>query len=135
MLSRSLSLTCWSMRCYSHIHNHRALTRLHCPPELQPQGCINFMKSRCTPEFQKQALMMSHDGKHANQSVAAFLITRPPIAFLGYGWESDDRMWNDIFLLQVPCCPCVLLMGWDFTLLRCVVLREMCCAVALRDVR
>jgi len=65
------------------------------------KGCINFMKSRCTPEFQKQALMMSHDDKYANQSIAAFLITRPPIAFLGYGWESDDRNWKDIFLLQV----------------------------------
>ncbi len=30
----------------------------------------------------------------------AFLITRPPIAFLGFSWESDDSMWNDLFLLQ-----------------------------------
>ncbi len=26
--------------------------------------------------------------------------TRPPIGFLGYGWESDDRNWHDIFYLQ-----------------------------------
>ena len=26
--------------------------------------------------------------------------TRPPIGFFGYGWESDDKKWNDIFLLQ-----------------------------------
>ena len=34
------------------------------------------------------------------QSVAAFLIVRPPIAYFGYGWESDDRDWHSIFLLQ-----------------------------------
>ena len=26
--------------------------------------------------------------------------TRPPIGFFGYGGESDDKKWNDIFLLQ-----------------------------------
>jgi len=29
------------------------------------------------------------------------LCRRPPIGFFGYGWESDDRKWNDIFLLYV----------------------------------
>ena len=24
----------------------------------------------------------------------------PPYGWIGFGWESDDRNWNDIFLLQ-----------------------------------
>ena len=32
--------------------------------------------------------------------MAAFLVARPPIAFIGNGWESDDALWNDIYLLQ-----------------------------------
>ena len=28
-----------------------------------------------------------------NQSIAAFLITRPAVAYLGWGWESDDARW------------------------------------------
>ena len=41
-------------------------------------------------------------GPASNQSVAAFLITRPPIAYIGWGWESGltyDK-WSEIFLLQ-----------------------------------
>lgn len=44
--------------------------------------------------------MMMGAGDASNQTVAAFLITRPPIGFVGWGWESDDSKWNDIFLLQ-----------------------------------
>ena len=51
--------------------------------------------------MQKLPMMMSA-GDADNQTVAAFLITRPPIGFLGWGWESDDRKWptSNIFLLQ-----------------------------------
>ena len=28
-----------------------------------------------------------------NQTLAAFLVVRPPIAYLGWGWESDDGKW------------------------------------------
>mmetsp|Transcript_31425 Transcript_31425/g.82421 ORF Transcript_31425/g.82421 Transcript_31425/m.82421 type:complete len:456 (-) Transcript_31425:265-1632(-) len=65
------------------------------------QTCINFMQKLCASDAQSKPLMMGHNPKAANQSVAAFLIIRPPIAFLGWGWESDDRMWDDIFYLQV----------------------------------
>eukprot|EP00729_Bicosta_minor_P014682 gene14682-21420_t len=58
-----------------------------------------FMKRFCDPAAQKNPMMMSA-GDADNQTVAAFLITRPPIAFIGWGWESDDKKWNDIFLLQ-----------------------------------
>ena len=34
------------------------------------------------------------------QAVAAFLIMRPPVGFVGWGWENDDSKWDDVFLLQ-----------------------------------
>lgn len=46
-------------------------------------------------------MAMDNTQKNQNQTVAAFLITRPPYAYLGWGWESDDRNWNDLFWLQV----------------------------------
>ena len=46
-------------------------------------------------------MAMDSSPANQNQTVAAFLITRPPYAYLGWGWESDDRNWNDIFYLQV----------------------------------
>lgn len=69
-------------------------------PGINQDECATFIRSRCSEEFQRRAMMM--DAGHAsNQSVAAFLIVRPPIAFLGWGWESDDKKnWDDIFLLQ-----------------------------------
>lgn len=52
------------------------------------EDCTRFMTSRCNAAFQNEPLMMKHSASIANQSVAAFLIIRPPIAFLGFGWES-----------------------------------------------
>jgi len=68
-------------------------------PGISEQSCTAFMKRFCDPAAQKNPMMMSA-GDADNQTVAAFLITRPPIAFIGWGWESDDKKWNDIFLLQ-----------------------------------
>jgi hypothetical protein len=76
--------------------------------------CESFMDTYCPAQMQDVPMLMGAgcspsprcpepDGTKQtnNQSVAAFLIVRPPIAFFGWGWESDDRMWHDIFLLQV----------------------------------
>ena len=63
------------------------------------ESCKQFMTKFCDPAKQNDPMMMSA-GAADNQSIAAFLITRPPIGFIGWGWESDDRKWNDIFLLQ-----------------------------------
>jgi hypothetical protein len=35
-------------------------------------------------------MQMDNSAANANQTVAAFLISRPPYAYLGWGWESDD---------------------------------------------
>ena len=62
------------------------------------------MDARCGAAFQNTSLLMSAGvgaGEiMADQTLAAFLIVRPPVAFIGWGWESDDRMWQDKFLLQ-----------------------------------
>lgn len=41
------------------------------------------------------------DTGNVNQSIAAFLVVRPPIAFIGHGWESDQRSWRSEYLWQV----------------------------------
>ncbi len=66
--------------------------------------------------------MQMQAGGNQNQTLAAFLITRPPVslsfcwipfppifffffsaqhAWLGWGWESDQRQWLPIFQLDV----------------------------------
>ena len=56
-------------------------------PGISEGDCAAFMRGRCTPEFQKGPMMMAA-GDAGNQSIAAFLIVRPPIGFIGWGWES-----------------------------------------------
>lgn len=41
-----------------------------------------------------------------NHSIAAFLVVRPAVAYLGWGWEgipvlNDDAKWHPIFRLDV----------------------------------
>ena len=74
--------------------------------------CSGFMRTMCSlaKATPRQAwLMQGPSGmgrqarvscNHANQTVAVFLIARPSIAFIGNGWESDDVLWNDVWLLQ-----------------------------------
>lgn len=90
------------------------------------------------PAMQGAPLTQQFDAANANQSIASFLIVRPPYgceyplqrhtaycapstlpsalspmnptrspllhislpSVIGWGWESDDRQWNDIFYLQ-----------------------------------
>ena len=60
------------------------------------------MRGSCNSTFQERPLLMrmSNDPAAATQTVAAFLVVRPPHAYLGWSWESDDRDWNPLFLLQ-----------------------------------
>ena len=66
-------------------------------------NCAAWMRSMCDPAKQGQPMLMQMDSSPANQNqtVASFLISRPPYAYIGWGWESDDNQWNDIFYLQV----------------------------------
>ena len=75
--------------------------------------CSAFMRELCKPEMQGHPLMMhaqSEPGASTilNQTIAAFLIVRPPIAFIGFPWPAQDAQWSDKFLLQagVPTGAC-----------------------------
>ena len=65
-------------------------------PGISKDKCSEFMDNFCKKEMQQRPMMMpasSGEIRHLNATIAAFLITRPPIGFIGWGWESDDRMW------------------------------------------
>jgi hypothetical protein len=70
---------------------------------LVQSNCIDFMREYCKPEYQNYPLALQMDTTETvkNQTVAAFLIVRPPYGWLGWGWESDERNWDPIFLLAV----------------------------------
>jgi hypothetical protein len=64
-------------------------------------SCAAWMRQHCAPEQQAQPLLQQHvAGSSANQSLAAFLIVRPPNGYLGWGWYSNDANWDQLFLLQ-----------------------------------
>ena len=73
-----------------------------CPP--------GFARNMCTglENVSTHIALQAFDKNSVNQSIASFLVTRPPIAFLGFGWESDMRDWRPEFLWQVgePQGPC-----------------------------
>ena len=71
-------------------------------PGVSKANCLTYMRTMCAPAMQGAPLMTAMDNApdNANQTIAAFLITRPPYAYIGWGWESDDRNWNDLFWLQ-----------------------------------
>ena len=64
-------------------------------------NCADWMRSRCDSDYQKRAITQNFDASNANQSIASFLVTRPPIGFIGKGWESDMKDWRPEFLWQV----------------------------------
>ena len=70
-------------------------------PGISNDTCATFLKQRCTADYQRQAITMEFDKANPLQSVAGFLIVRGPTAYLGYGWESDQTDWQEVFLLQV----------------------------------
>ena len=65
-------------------------------------SCAAWMAARCGAAMQGRPLTVQMDNSpaNANQTIAAFLIARPPYAYVGWGWESDDAEWNDLFYLQ-----------------------------------
>ena len=66
-----------------------------------PASCAAFMRTFCAPSYQGRPMLMHMDDAHANQTVAAFLITRPPYAYVGYSWESSDANFSSLFYLAV----------------------------------
>ena len=67
-----------------------------------PSTCAAWMRTNCAAAMQAAPMLMKMDSSpgNANQTVAAFLIVRPPYGYLGWSWESGDEKWDDIFYLQ-----------------------------------
>jgi hypothetical protein len=68
-----------------------------------PSTCAAYMRKYCALGYQGRPLLQHHDASSPvarNASVASFLVTRPPIAFLGFGFASNDSNWDPLFLLQ-----------------------------------
>jgi len=65
--------------------------------------CSDWMREYCAPSQQGYPMMMQMDttSENKNQTIAAFLIVRPPYGWIGWGWESDNKDWDPIFRLQV----------------------------------
>jgi hypothetical protein len=65
-------------------------------------GCAPVMRALCAPGGQGRSMFMSTGGAFAdaNQTVAAFLVTRPPVAFLGDRFPTDAS-WSPLFALDV----------------------------------
>ena len=64
--------------------------------------CAAWMRARCTADWQRgRATTQAVDERAFNQSLAAFLVTRGPWAFLGFGGVSDMRDWRSEFLWSV----------------------------------
>lgn len=55
--------------------------------------CASWMSARCDASYQALAITQELDAGSVNQSIASFLVTRPPIGFIGFGWESDMKNW------------------------------------------
>jgi hypothetical protein len=66
-------------------------------------ACAPLMRSLCEPAAQARSMFMGFSGGAAqgdlNQTIAAFLVTRPPVAFLGSRWQ--DAAWEPLFDLDV----------------------------------
>ena len=70
-------------------------------PTNDTADCIATMRGLCPPNDRPMTMKMGGDASSDRQAVAAFLVTRPRAAWLGFGWESDEKDWNPLFDLDV----------------------------------
>lgn len=79
-------------------------------PPADPQGCARAMRELCAPQRQHRGLFMEYDtgwnetkttNLYHNQTLAAFLVARPPLAFVGTSYALDDANWNPLFAMDV----------------------------------
>ena len=71
---------------------------------ITPASCAAFMRTYCAADYQARPMLMHMSVASpaiANATVAAFLITRPPYAYLGYAYESNDANFSSLFYLSV----------------------------------
>jgi hypothetical protein len=63
--------------------------------------CAPFMREYCDARFQNVSFTMRLDTAAVNVTLAAFLVTRGPIAYVGFGWASGQETWRPEFLWDV----------------------------------
>ena len=63
--------------------------------------CKPFMRQYCDPGFQNISFTMRLDTAAVNATLAAFLVTRGPVAYVGFGWASGQETWRPEFLWDV----------------------------------
>ena len=66
--------------------------------------CAPTMRALCAPQAQGRSMLMGFSGNGGsgadlNQTIAAFLVSRPAIAFLGSRWQ--DASWSPLFNMDV----------------------------------
>ena len=75
------------------------------PRPVAGASCAPTMRALCDPAAQARSMLMGYSGREAppgadlNQTIAAFLVARPPVAFLGSRWQDDK--WSPLFNLDV----------------------------------
>jgi hypothetical protein len=80
------------------------LSGLNLGPRPTAANCAQVMSVLCEPAAQGRSLFMGYSGRGEsvagtlNQSIAAFLITRPPVALFGSRWQ--DANWSELFELD-----------------------------------
>ena len=70
-------------------------------PAPTPATCVPFMREYCAPSFQNVSFTMVLDPAYVNATLAAFLVTRGPVAYVGAGWASGQETWRPEFLWDV----------------------------------
>eukprot|EP00912_Choanoflagellata_sp_UC4_P001391 UC4_evm1s865 len=72
------------------------------PPPNNTAGCHAWFKHYCSPQMQGRGMFMEFPSNNprASQTLAAFLITRGPYAFIG-GRGLRDENWHPIFATDV----------------------------------
>jgi hypothetical protein len=74
------------------------------PDEVAPGpnagNCVAYMSECCDPSWQDVPMTIQRDGH--NQTLAAFLIGRGPVAYIGWGWNGGPLPeWDPLFDLDV----------------------------------
>lgn len=69
------------------------------PQPRSGSGCAPAMRRLCQPGTQGQSMFFAFDG--SNATLAAFLVARSPLAYIGFQQNSGDGNWSPLFELDV----------------------------------
>ena len=69
------------------------------PQPRRGSACAPAMRRLCQPGVQAQSMFFAFDG--SNETLAAFLVARSPLAYIGFQQGSSDASWSPLFELDV----------------------------------